>query len=350
MIFSEGGGLLVKSSIKEVAHLAQVSIATVSYVLNGTKRVKPETEKRVMDAVRKLNYQVNPLARNLRKGESKLIGFVMSDFANYFFQDIAMGLERQLASAGYRLVLIDSKEQKETEIENVKNMIAQAVDGLVIAPTTEDCSYLSLMMANNPIPIVFLDRKPDGFESDIVLASNEQGSYEAVKALTDRGHTKIAFMGSRRDSTMLERLHGYTRALEDAQIPINANYIRFGNHESTSQRALKHGVMYHHTFDLLSNHDITAIFSGNNIATVGVFSCIRDSNLKVPEDLAFITFDDSFWLTMTTPAIAAVAQNPDEMGKVAGNLIIERLRARPDEEYAYQEIRIATRLIIRGSI
>ncbi len=340
----------MKSSIKEVAHLAQVSIATVSYVLNGTKRVKPETEKRVMDAVKKLNYQVNPLARNLRKGESKLVGFVVSDFGNYFFQDIARGLEGMLAAAGYRLILIDSKEQKEIEIENVKNMIAQAVDALVIAPTTADCSYLSLLLANNEVPIIFVDRRPEGFESDIVLSTNEQGSYEAVKALTDRGHTNIAFMGSRRDSTMLERLHGYTRALEDAQIPINANYIRFGNHESVSQRTLRHGVMYHHTFDLLSNHNITAIFSGNNMATVGVFSCIKETNLKVPEDLAFITFDDSFWLTMTSPAIAAVAQNPEEMGKVAGNLVIERLRRGHDEEYSHQEIRIATRLIIRGSI
>jgi len=340
----------VKSSIKEVAHLAQVSIATVSYVLNGTKRVRPETERRVMDAVRKLNYQVNPLARNLRKGESKLIGFVVSDFGNYFFQEIAMGLEAQLAAAGYSLILIDSKEQKEIEIENVKNLIAQAVDALVIAPTTEDCSYLSLLLANHPIPAVLIDRRPEGFVSDLILATNEQGAYEAVKALTDRGHRNIAFMGEKRDSTMLERLQGYTRALEEAQIPINANYIRFGSHSSGSQRILKHGAMYHHTFDLLSNHNITAIFSGNNMGTIGIFSCIKETNLKVPEDLAFITFDDEFWLTMTSPAITAVAQNPDEMGKVAGNLVLERLRKNPDEEYSYQEIRISTHLIIRGSI
>ncbi len=340
----------MKSSIKEVAHLAQVSIATVSYVLNGTKKVRPETEKRVLDAVKKLHYQVNPLARNLRKGESKVIGFVVSDFSNFFFQEMAAGLERHLAKSGYRLFLVDSKEEKETEIENVKNLIAGAVDALVIAPTTEDCSYLALLLANNPIPVAFVDRRPEGFESDLVLSTNEQGAYDAVKALTDRGHSNIAFMGSRRDSTMLERLHGYTRALEDAQIMVNANYIRFGNHESVSQRSLRHGVMFHHTFDLLSNHNVTAIFSGNNMATVGVFSCIRETNLKVPEDLAFITFDDSFWLTMTSPTVSAVAQNPEEMGKVAGNLVIERLGSNPDEPYSFQEIRIATQLLVRGSI
>ena len=341
----------MKSSIKEVAHLAGVSIATVSYVLNGTKKLRPETEQKVLDAVRKLNYHVNPLARNLRKGESKLVGFVVSDFSNYFFQDIALGLENQLAKDGYRLILMDSKEQKEVEMENVKNLIAGAVDALVIAPTTEDCSYLRFMLSNNPIPVAFVDRRPVGFESDVVLATNEQGTYDAVKVLTDKGHKNIAFLGSRMDSTMEERLHGYKKALEDADISINANYIRFGNHESVSQRSLRHGVMYHHTFDLISNHNITAIFSANNLATVGVFSCIKETNLKVPQDIAFITFDDSFWLTMTTPAIAAIAQNPEEMGRVAGRLILERLGdTQENSEYSFQEIRISTQFILRGSI
>jgi len=341
----------MKSSIKEVAHLAGVSIATVSYVLNGTKKVRPETEQKVLDAVKKLNYHVNPLARNLRKGESKLVGFVVSDLSNSFFQDIALGLETQLAKEGYRFILMDSKEQKETEIENIKNLIAGAVDALVIAPTSEDCSYLQFLLSNNPIPVTFIDRRPEGYDTDVVLATNEQGSYDAVKVLTDRGHTQIAFLGSRNDSTMKERLNGYRRALIDAGISINANYIRFGNHESVSQRSLRHGVMYHHTFDLISNYNITAIFSGNNLATVGVFSCIKETNLKVPQDIAFITFDDSFWLTMTTPAIAAIAQNPEEMGRVAGKLVLDRLLANKQHlENAFQEVRIPTQFILRGSV
>ncbi|NCB01314.1 MAG: LacI family transcriptional regulator [Spirochaetia bacterium] len=341
----------MKSSIKEVAYLAGVSIATVSYVLNGTKKVRPETEKRVLDAVKKLNYHVNPLARNLRKGESKLIGFVVSDFSNYFYQEIALGLEAQLAKEGYRLILMDSKEQKENEIENVKNLLSGAIDGLVIAPTTEDCSYLRFLLSNHPIPVAFVDRRPEGFEGDVVLATNEQGTYDAIKVLTDKGHKDIAFLGSRMDSTMEERLVGYKKGLQDAGISVNANYIRFGNHESVSQRSLRHGLMYNHTSDLISNYKITAIFSANNLATVGVFSCIKESGVKVPHDIAFITFDDSFWLTMTSPAIAAVAQNPEEMGRVAGRLILERfsnsLSTRKD---SYQEVRISTQFIERNSV
>jgi len=319
--------------------------------MNGTKKVRPETERKVLDAVSKLNYHVNPLARNLRKGESKLIGFVVNDLSNNFFQEIARGLETQLAKEGYRLIIMNSKEQKETEIENVKNLIAGAADALVIAPTTADCSYLRFLLDNNPIPVTFVDRRPEGFESDVVLATNEQGAYEAVKVLTDKGHTNIAFFGSRQDSTMLERLDGYRKALEEAGIAINANFIKFGTHDSVSQRSLRHGVMYHHALDVLTNHDITAIFSGNNLATLGVFSYIKEANIQVPKDVSFITFDDDSWLTMTTPALAAVAQNPEKMGRVAAKLVLERL-AEPQtaEKKSFQIVRISTQLILRGSV
>lgn len=341
----------MKSTIKEVAHLAGVSIATVSYVLNGTKKVRPETEQKVLDAVTKLNYHVNPLARNLRKGESKLIGFVVSDLSNNFFQEIALGLETQLSKDGYRLIIMNSKEQKETEIENVKNLIAGAADALVIAPTTSDCSYLRFLLEGNPIPVAFVDRRPEGFESDVVLATNEQGAYDAVKALTDKGHTNIAFFGSRQDSTMIERLDGYKKALDEAGVSFNANLIRFGTHDSVSQRSLRHGVMYHHALDVLTNYDITAIFSGNNLATLGVFSYIKEANIQVPKDLSFITFDDSSWLTMTTPTLSAVAQNPEKMGRVAGKLILERLgEPQSAEKKTFQIVRISTQLILRGSV
>ncbi len=340
----------MKSSIKEVAYLAGVSVATVSYVLNGTKKVRKETEKRVMDAVQKLHYQVNPLARNLRKGESKLIGFVVCDLSNYFFQDIYLGLEKRLAEYGYRALMIDSKEDKNTEIENVRNLLASSVDALIIAPTTEDCSYLKLMLAQNPIPVVFVDRKPIGFESDLVLSANEEGGYEATKHLISRGHREIAFVGSRFDSTMGERLNGYRRALREEGIPVNANYIRFGESISVSQRDLRYGAIYKHTLDLITNYKITAIFSGNNLATIGAFSCLMKLGIKVPNDIAFITFDDSFWLTMTTPALSAIAQNPDLIGDNAGKMIYERLiDSRNDISRTNELVRIPTQLIVRDS-
>ncbi len=340
----------MKPSIVEVAQLAGVSTATVSYVLNGTKRVRPETTRKVMEAVDKLQYQINPLARNFRKGESKLIGFVVCDLSNSFFQDIALGLEQCLSQYGYRPILIDSKEDKQIEIENVRNLLGSSIDGLVIAPTSEDCTYLKLMLRNHDVPVVYVDRKTTGYESDVVLSENVEGGYQAVKSLIERGHREIAFIGSRRDSTMEERGEGYRKALREAGIPINENYIRYGDSMSVSQRNLLHGTIYNHTSELIKNYPITAIFTGNNLATVGAFNYLMEANIKVPEQVAFITFDDSFWLSMTTPSLSAVAQHPEEMGRIAGRLVCERIHdTQKNINNPHQLIRVPTKLVLRRS-
>ncbi len=340
----------MKATIKEVARLANVSVATVSNVLNQTKRVSPETVKRVEDAVKKLNYQINPLARNFRKGESKLIGFVVCDLSNYFFQDIALGLEKRLSRYGYRPILIDSKENKLTEIENVRNLLAGSIDAFIIAPTTEDCSYLKLMLEQNPVPVVFVDRKPVGYESDLVLSSNEQGGYDAVMHLISRGHKDIAFIGSRFDSTMVERAAGYKRALVESGIPVNANYIRYGEGLSLPHKELRYGSIYQHTLDLVTNYPVTALFVGNNMATIGAYSCLKEHKIRVPEDLAFITFDDSFWLTLTTPAISAIAQQPEKIGDLAGKMVYQRLcDVKNKVNRESQLVRIDTMLVARTS-
>ena len=342
----------MKTSIKEVAKLAGVSVATVSHVLNDTKPVRTETRKRVVDAVSKLNYQVNPMARNLRKGESKMVGFVVANLTNYYYHEISRGLEERLLKDGYRPVLIDSKEEKSIEIENVKDMLASSVDALVIAPTTEDCSYLNFLLQGRKkrIPIIFVDRKPTGYDSDLIMATNEHGAYEGVMHLLAKGHRQIAFFGSRFDPTMNERLEGYKRALTEYDVPVNQNYIKLGSKISVTPKELRHGSCYRHARDLLETHpEVTAIFSGNNLATIGVYTCIREKNLRVPEDIAFMTFDDSFWLTMTTPSISAIAQDPEEFGRMAGDIIFDRLKQDPEAEQQHLHIRVATKMILRES-
>ncbi len=339
----------MKASIKEVARLAGVSVATVSHVLNKTKNVRPETRTRVEQAVTKLNYQINPMARNLRRGETKTIGFVVANMANYYYLDIARGLEQRLLKSGYRPLLIDSQEEKHIEIENVKNLLASAVDGLVIAPTTEDFSYLKLLIGRRHLPVVFVDRRPTGFEGDLILATNEQGAYQAVKMLIAKGHREVAFIGSRYDSTMMERVIGYRRALTEAGIPVNTNYIKMGAKVSVSLNELRHGTSFSQTRELLELGSVTAIFSGNNLASIGVFTCLREMGVQVPQEVAFMTFDDDFWLTMTTPSISAVAQKPGEIGKVAGDIMIERLLKQAERIEGYHNVRVSTRLILRES-
>ncbi|WP_320128260.1 LacI family DNA-binding transcriptional regulator [uncultured Sphaerochaeta sp.] len=337
-------------SIKEVAKLAGVSVATVSNVLNDTKNVRSETKEKVEIAVKQLNYRINPLARNFRKGQSKVIGFVVSDLSNYFFQNVAIGLEQSLASYGYHVALMDSKESKANEIENVRNLLASSVDGLVLAISGEDCSYLHLILENHDVPVVFVDRKPLGFTSDMVLSTNMEGAYLGVKQLIQKGHEKIGFLTSRNDSTMKERIDGYRQAHSEAGLKVNENYIMTGdNSVSISQSQLLHGISYTQTRELIEGGEVTALFAGNNLSSIGVYNYLREANIRVPEEIAFMTFDDSFWLSMTTPSISAVKQDPDTIGSVAGQLVYERISDKTNSQ-PDKIVRIPTRLVLRHSM
>lgn len=339
----------MSASIKEVARLAGVSVATVSHVLNNTKNVRPETKKRVEEAIDKLNYQINPIARNLRRGETKIIGFIVSDLSNYYFHDIARGLGNRLLKEGYRPVLIDCKEDKQLEIENIKNLLAGGIDGLIVAPTTEDFSYLNHILGRKKIPIVFVDRRPVGYNGDLVMSENEHGVYVGIKYLIEKGHTKIGFVSSRIDSTMNERLDGYRRAYAEAGLPVNENLIKTGDRFAVSLQSLRHGVSFRQTKELLENEGITAIFTGNLLASVGAFTCLRELEIKVPEEIAFLTFDDSFWLTMTTPSVSAVAQKPEEIGYIAADIICRRLTSNSPTNEPFNYVRLSTELILRES-
>lgn len=337
-------------SIKEVAKLAGVSVATVSNVLNNTKNVRPETKAKVETAVSQLNYQINPLARNFRKGQSKVIGFVVSDLSNYFFQNVAIGLERSLSEYGYHVALMDCKESKALEIENVRNLLASSVDGLVIATTGEDCCYLQLILENHDVPVVFVDRKPFGFTSDMVLSTNNEGAYLGIKYLISKGHEKIGFITSRNDSTMKERIEGYRQAYQEAGLKVNENYIMTGNNDiSISQNQLLHGIAYTQAKQLIEAGEVTALFTGNNLSSIGAYNYLREVNIPVPDKMAFMTFDDSFWLSMTTPSISAVRQDPDMIGSVSGQLIYERISNKVSEQ-PNRIVRIPTRLVLRYSV
>jgi LacI family transcriptional regulator len=346
-VFLEGK---LSVSIKEVAKLAGVSVATVSNVLNNTKNVRPETKGKVETAVGQLNYQINPLARNFRKGQSKVIGFVVSDLSNYFFQNVAIGLERSLSDYGYHVALMDCKESKAIEIENVRNLLASSVDGLVIATTGEDCCYLQLILENHDVPVVFVDRKPFGFKSDMVVSTNNEGAYLGVRHLIQKGHKKIGFITSRNDSTMKERIEGYRQAYLEAGLKVNENFIMTGdNNVSISQNQLLHGIAFTQAKQLVEAGEVTALFTGNNLSSIGAYNYLREANIKVPEKIAFMTFDDSFWLSMTTPSISAVRQDPDMIGSVAGQLIYERISDKATEQ-PDRIVRIPTRLVLRCSV
>ncbi len=333
------------ASMKDVARLADVSTATVSHVINNTRNVNPETRRKVLKAIDDLRYNVNPVARNLRSGSSGMIGYVVSNLANYFFMDIALVIDEILSSHGYHLIYINSRESSEKERDNIESLIMQNVDGLIIAPVGDDCAYMNSIIGNK-CPSVLFDRQPRGFERDVVMSSNAEGSYTGTSCLIRSGYRKIGFVGSRFDTTMQERMEGYRKALLENNLIASDELVRWGEGIPHSMNEQRYGDSYENAEFLVEKCGVDAIFAGNALAMVGVFSYLHEKGCRIPRDYGLVSFDDTFWLTMSNPGITAVNQDKIRIGREVSEILLRRIEG---DRREYQTLRIPTNLIERYS-
>jgi LacI family transcriptional regulator len=336
-----------KSTIQDVAEMAGVSTSTVSHVINDTRFVSEEIRVRVRESIEKLKYNANPAARSLRSGTSNLVGFIVSNISNYFYTRIAKGIDQVLSKVGYHIILIDSAEDKKIEKENVKSLYLRGVDGLIIAPTTNDCSYLAEIVRKN-FPIVLVDRKPADFEADSIMLHNIEGSYKATQYLIGKGHRDIGFLAFNydgEDGTMQERVRGYRKALLEAGLQPNEDYIILAEGGTATFHELRNAESYRMMEKLLET-PATAVICGNDLASIGAFSCLKDKGIPIPGRMAFITFDDSFWLTMSTPRVSVVAQPAEQIGSVAAQRLLERIQGRA---MLHECLRLGAEFILRDS-
>ncbi|TVQ95915.1 MAG: LacI family transcriptional regulator [Spirochaetaceae bacterium] len=329
-----------RPSIIDVARRAGVSSATVSHVINGSRKVCPATRARVEEAIAALDYRVNVLARNLRVGQSRVIAFVVASLTTDFFLAVARGIESELSEQDWQLVLVNSNEQVQTEQRQIRFLRDQLIAGLIIVPTTDDHRYLEEILPSE-VPLVFVDRQPSMVRGDSVVSTNREGAYEGISHLIRSGHRKIgiivSFLGI---STTDERLTGYREALRDHGIPKNERYITYGTGTPESGYAF--------TGHLLNNTDITALFITNDLMTTGGYRYIIEHRISVPDRLAVIAFDDGVWATMASPRLSVIAQQTEELGRTAATLMLERI-ATGGQAPPYRHVRIPTRMILRES-
>ena len=340
------GGLdLMSASMKDVAKRASVSISTVSHVINKTRKVNPETKEKVQQAIIDLEYNVNPVARTLRSGSSKTIGVVVSNLSNAFFLDIALSIDKVLKAHGYGLIYINSNEEREIEKENIQNLMMQNVDGLIIAPVEQDCSYMESLIGSK-CPSVFFDRFPGGFKKDCIMSTNFEGAFDGTKLLIEKGHQKIGFIGSHLDGTMSERIEGYKEALHRSGLAVDDALIKTGSGGSQFLKNLKNGDGNKLARYLVQEQKVTAFLCGNDLSAVGAVSFLLQNNYRFPEDVAIVTFDDAFWLSMTSPSITAIDQDSEVIGTTAAKVLLDRINKVGDP---VREYRIPTKLIVRSS-
>jgi len=328
------------ATIKDVAKKAGVSVATVSYVINGTRNVAPETAARVRAAMEELSYHPNAVAQSLRTRTTHVIGAVISDISNPFFATLIRGAEDCARENGYSLLICNTSEKLENELVYLQLLSRKRVDGMIIAPTGKNDGLIKDLIARG-MQIVFIDRKVEGVAAPAVLSENEEGAYQATRYLIEQGHRKIGIvLGLPHVSTTTERLHGYERALAEAGIAADPSLIVYGH--SQVEGARKASVT------LLDRADRpSAVFATNNLMTIGLMMAIHDLDLRCPQDVSVIGFDDFDWAAAFNPPLTTVAQDPYLIGERAVEILFANLN---QHNRSTVEVRIPTRFLRRGSV
>jgi LacI family transcriptional regulator len=323
--------------MKDVARAAGVSHMTVSRVVNGDAGVTQERAVRVEQAIRDLGYQRNDFARHLRSKRPRTgtIGLVVDDIANPFYSALARAVEDE-AHRRDDLVLVGStNDDPRREQEVVGAFCARRVDGLIVVPVAGSQRFLATQMALGT-KVVCVDRPADGLEVDAVLVDNRTSTESAIRQLLDRGHCRIAYLGDRRDIwTAQERYAGYVAALAARGIrPIPA-YVKHGVRSSAQAADAVR--------ELLALPDPpSALFSGNNVMTIGAVGALGDDGARV----ALIGFDDFPLAERVSPAVTVVAQDPIGLGAHAAALLFSRIDG---DRSSARTVVLQTRLVRRGS-
>ena len=333
---------MIKRTMRDVARLAGVSVATVSAVINSSATVSEVRAKRVRDAMEALDYYPDQVARSLKVGRTNVVGMVVPDITNIFFPQLIRGVEDAARQRGYSVILCDSNEDPEEERRHLDTLFSRRVDGVLIACSDPSAGYEHLMRRR--FPIVFVDRIPRGMVHGGVSTDNVDAGLRATNHLIELGHKRIAFItGKLGLSPHYGRLEGFRRAMQSSGLPIREEFLREGDLEIESGRRL--GI------ELLSlNPRPTAIISTNNRMLLGLAGAFADLGIPCPSGVSVVGFDDSVWTEHFTPGMTVMAQPAFEMGTAAFTMLLSRMQPEQAEESQEPDLQLfPAELRVRGS-
>ncbi|GHJ37249.1 LacI family DNA-binding transcriptional regulator [Streptomyces sp. TS71-3] len=326
------------STIHDVAARAGVSTATVSRFLRGERIRAAEA---VRAAVEELRYRPSAAAQSLKSGRTRTIGVVVPDITNPYFAAVVKGMESATRERGYRLLLANSDESVEREDELLADLVHQ-VDGVILAPATEG-DRTPLRLRDAGVPVVFVDRDLVGSEQfDTVLVDNHEGGRLAARHLLALGHTRIAAINGDQNTTPGRgRREGFTSALREEGLAMADGHDLIGDFREDSG--------YQLTLSLLSlRQPPTALFTANNLMTLGALKALHDMRVDLPRQFSLIGFDDLDTGPLLRPPLTVVDRPMVEQGVLAMRLLLQRLEDAGDDP-SPRRVVLATRLIERGS-
>jgi len=335
------------ATIKDVAKLAGVSVATVSAVVNERIKKVPLSDKSrhaVLQAIKELNYKVNAQARLLRTGRSYTIGVIASDLTQPFTGESVRLVEQEAAKREYNFLLSDIQNNRERERFYLELFRQKKVEGILfIGASNQRDAEAALSVARSGIPVVMTERESPEYRVPCVLVDNVEGARMATTHLIRQGHRRIAHIsGPRGNVVAWQRCRGYFRTLKTHGL------LPFRQVEISSGMALEHG--YEAMQRLLTHPDSipTAVFAFNDMIALGAMRAIRESGRRIPDDVALVGYDDIPMAGFSTPTLTTVRQPLLEMCRRGVNLLLDMLEGRLPPGY-YERIVLQPELIIRES-
>jgi LacI family transcriptional regulator, galactose operon repressor len=327
-------------TMRQIAERAGVSLGTVSHVINNTAKVREKMRQRVLEAIQGLGYQPSQLARGLRRNQTNMLVMIIPDVTNPFFPAVVRGVEDVAYKSSFRLVLCNTDNDARKEISYLNEMRSYRPAGWLLIPAVDSQIAAHFRSAETGPPVVCLDRQPLGWNGDLVLVANEVGSHSATRHLLRMGHRQLAVItGPLHLGNALERLQGFKRALADAKVPLEPDYIQEAGFEPNSGYQAAKRLLR-----MLPRP--TAIFACNDLMALGVLRAARELGLHCPEELSIVGFDNLDFAEFTAPALTTVNQPGYQLGTTAARLLLERIAGPPQP---FKKIVLPTELKIRNS-
>jgi len=334
-------------SLMDIAKSLNLSKTLVSMVVNNQgdeKGIAKKTQLLVWEKVKELNYKPNLMARGLRLGRSNTIGLIVSDISNPFYAKIARHIEKLIEPLGYNIIICSTDENHEKE-SRLKNLLKdRMVDGLIISTSQKDCKEF-IELLDTKFPFVLIDRVMADIKPNSVYVDNFKGAFDAVTHLMNQGYVNIAAFAVSPIyvSTIKDRIEGYLQALRLNGLDHDKKFLKeipFNDVKNSVKKELT---------QLLQEHDrIDALFAVNNNIAIACLDCLNEMRVKIPDDLAFVCFDDLEVFKFSQPSITAVAQPMEEIAKNAVDILMNVINSKESEPTTKQVV-LQTTLNIRRS-
>lgn len=337
------------TTIKDIAKQANVSIASVSRVINNLDGVGAETRRRILELIEQMDYTPNHIARSLISGKTATIGLILPNISNPFFPEVARGFEDTARKHGYTVILCNTDEDPEKERQYVNVLLEKSIDGLVFITSTYNSIAELEKLIRAKIPFVPVGRHIENYNGPSISINTYTPSREATKYLLQQGYQKIAFIsGPLHSETSSIRLKGYMDALKEGGHPINPQWIMEGEfNEHNGYRSANILLKLPERPD--------AIFCANDVIAYGAMKAILSSGLRIPEDIGIIGFDDIVYSEMMHPSLTTVSQPKYTLGETAAEMLIHfiqnnQLKKKHRVIECNLIVRESTRLLREGSV